>query len=549
LFLLSSRGSTNLLSRPIRNIPKESLKLFCERIASSKAPLSDSRSQQFLVRLGSRIPPDLLAWLFENRFPLGFFADKIDPKRIFPRSMASRKRWRHLKKLLYAAGKTQPPAKRFRWDSGAFEPTFADLGPMVGARGQTARFKPAWRIHGRALTAKIDRLPGGVPPALKDLYWNGARSSKLAFWDRLVCCQAEELTHIRRLAREVSKMTGRVVLSWHNASLGAVGGWAFEDPGTALEGRGLSGSFTGSVLEEAQRIRKSFDFAWAEHLCKMRIERLSALKPPLPVSDSGKHEWPGALAPHQIVTGAQFRGWIDGCRKSWAEGLSLLFALANEAQRMLDSGKIQSFVLPWIDKFFISSRRRADVSYLADLFGFVSRYIQTPLILFWDDSTHGRAPSLGLALEDMAAKGLPFAGLGLFNARLSRGAAAERDDALRIIAAGYPEKSLFALRPMSEKHSPGAFRQIFKDLDWGFFSHYDSSWKDNLAFLYAGTQVFALLGSQTEIESVCPWVAGQGKKYAFGAWLRRFVRHISLGETRESSGGLYSSYASWANLL
>ncbi|MGC9195584.1 MAG: hypothetical protein ACP5IL_09035 [Syntrophobacteraceae bacterium] len=541
------------MSTPIRNLPREHLELFCERMASGKTFLCDSQSQEFLVRLGSKIPPELLAWLLGKRFPLLFFADKIDPKRIFPRSMAFRKRWRHLKKLLYReafrAGNSQTAAKRYRCYTGAFETTFADLSPMVSAGRQTGRYKAAWRIHGRALRAKSDRLPDGVAPSLKQLYWNGAGSGKLAFWDRLVCCQAEELTQIRRLAHEVSKLTGRVVLSWHNASLGAAGGWAFEDLGAVVKGPGFCDGFTGKVLREAQRIGKSLDFAWAEDLFARRIERLFAPKPPLPFCGSGKHEWSGALAPHQRVTGAQRRSWIDDCRKTWGEGLSLLFALAKEAQGMLYTGKIPSFVLPWIDKFFISSRRRADVVYLAELFGFVSRYIQTPLILFWDDSTHGGAPSLGLAIEDMAAKGLPFAGLGLFNAHLSRGYAAERDDALRIIAAGYPEKSLFALRPMSEKHSPGAFRQIFKDLDWSFFSHYDSSWKDNLAFLYTGTQVFPLLGSQTEIESVCPWVARQGKKYAFGAWLRRFLRYVSLGETCEASGGLYSNYASWANLL
>jgi hypothetical protein len=526
-----------LLSAPIRNIAQERLELFCERIFS--AGTLDSKTQEFLALLGAKIPPALLAWLLEKRFPLFPFADKIDPKRLFPRSMAFRKRWRHLKKVLYCEARrnAQPEAKCFRSDCAAFETTFADLSPLVRARSQTG--KAAWRMHGRGLSAKIDRLSGGVPPSLKNLYWNGAGSRKLAFWDRLVCCQAEELTQIRGLAHEVSKLSGRVVLSWHNASLGAAGGWAFED----------FGALGGEVLRDAQRIRRSFDLAWAERLCSMRIERLFAPKAPLAVSGSGKHEWVGALAPHQKVTRAQLSRWSKSCRKSWSEGLSLLFALANQAQRMLDSGELQSFVLPWIDKFFISSRRRADAGYLEELFGLVSQNIEAPLILFWDDSTHGRAPSLGLAIKDMAHKGLPFAGLGLFNARLSRGYAAERDDALGTIAASYPEKSFFALRPLSEEHNPGAFRQIFKDLDWSFFSRYDSSWKDNLAFLYAGTQVFPLLGQQTEIEPVCPWVARQGKKYAFGAWLRRYVRHVSLGKTSERSGSLYSNYASWANLL
>ena len=218
---------------------------------------------------------------------------------------------------------------------------------------------------------------------------------------------------------------------------------------------------------------------------------------------------------------------------------------------MIDSGKISSLVLPWIDKFFISSRRRADAIYLERLFRLVSDNIKEPLILFWDDTSHRDAPSLGLALEDMAGRGLPFRGIGLFDAgaEANRSYGAERANAVQTILGKYPEKALFALRPLNENHCPEAYRLIFKDLDMGFFLNYDSSWKDNLAFIYAGTQVYPLLPVQSEMESISPWVSCRGERFAFGAWFRRMLRHISVGKPEGTCEGLCLEYCSWANLL
>ena len=408
---------------------------------------------------------------------------------------------------------------------------------------------------------------------MKHLYWGGAGSRKIAFWERLVFTQAAELMEIRRLAREVSGRTGRVVLSWHNATLGAAGGWGFDDPLAGFYGS--PESFDHALMKEAARIRKSFDLPSAMELCSMRVERLFAPQFARAVENSSiaaepfwrtfmgtkspggeqpcgagrdKREWPGALALHQRISPAQISAWIDSARKSWAEGLILLFSLVSLGQRMLDSGAIDSLVLPWIDKFFISSRRKADMGYLAALFRFVSANVESPLILFWDDTPHRRAPSLGLAMGESAAAGIPFRGLGIFNDSLSEGQGAERENAARIICGEYPKKALFGLRPVNENHIPGVFRKIFEDLDERFFLNYDSSWKDNLAFLYAGTQVFPLLGAQSEMEQICPWVVAGGKRHAFGAWFRRILRRVSLGESREP-GGLHREYCSWANLL
>ncbi len=413
----------------------------------------------------------------------------------------------------------------------------------------------AWRIHGKAIASKVEISQRDAPAqTMRQLYWGGGRSRKITFWERLVEKQAGELFEIRRLSREVSSRTGRVVLSWHNATLGAAGGWAFEDLASQFDSPALYSLFVQAVFKEVAEIRKSFDISSAMDLCAMRLDRLFAPKMVSAVdraANGDKYEWPGTLSPHQRISTGQVLEWIEKSHEKWADGLMLLFALANQGQRMLDSGKIPSLVLPWIDKFFISSRRLADLTYLERLFRFASANMRKPLILFWDDTSHSKAPSLGLALEDVAGRGLPFRGIGIFDTGVSSGGlhGAGRAEATRIILNDYPQKELFALRPLNENHCPEAFRWIFKDYDMKFFLNYDSSWKDNLAFIYAGTQVFPLLPVQTEMEAISPWIFNGRERFAFGTWFRRRLRHISLGKLERISDPLCLEYCSWANLL
>ena len=431
-------------------------------------------------------------------------------------------------------------------------------------------------------TAAVPEKP--VEP-LRRLYWEGAGSRKVAFWERLIAAQAEELAEVRRLAGEVSRRTGRVVLSWHNASAGAVGGWAFEEISARFESPARYNRFVLGLREEAAKIRKSFDFSSAVELFDLRCDRIFSqkmvravehrqicanfagltLRSPSPHPGgwaSPRHfsrgsgireeaEWPGALSPHQILSPEQVRAWIDKAREVWIDGLVLFFALANQGRRFLESGTIDSLVLPWIDKFFISSRRQTDGIYLERLLRFVSSNIEQPLILLWEETVRREAPSLGLALEDLAGRGLPVRGIGIFGPGKQEGVSheSERAGALRIITDEYPGKTLFALRPLNENHCPDAFRRVFKDLDTRFFLNYDSSWKDNLAFIYSGTQVFPLLSEQREMECVSPWVCAGPKRFAFGAWLRRMLRRTLLGELDGMSCPVFLEYGAWANLL
>jgi hypothetical protein len=575
----------------MRDIPEPLLKIFCELLASAGTTFRGSDAHEFFSRLLFKMPPNLAAWLFEKRFPLRPFIDHIDARGIFPgigqHSQVLRRRWRILRKRLIS-GLGAALA-----DHG-LETTLRDLRYLKASR-PPGRVKSAWRLHGKAVASKV-AIARRDPPALamRRLYWGGERSRKIAFWEKLIQNQAGELSEIRRLSREVSSRTGRVVLSWHNASLGAAGGWAMEDIAAQFASPALYGLFVQAVLKEAAEIRKSFDISSAMGLFAMRFERLLAPKVasavehslisalftssqgPGPVEDGplgragkkgpesfvwqestsrskngNKYEWPGALSPHQRIFSEQVAAWVEKSHQTWADGLILLFALANQGQRMLDSGKIPSLVLPWIDKFFISSKRRADVAYLERLFRLASANIRKPLILLWDDTSHSKIPSLGLAVEDLAGRGLPFRAIGIFDtgAPSSGSYGAERAGAIRIILKDYPQKALFALRPLNENHCPDAFRWIFKDLDMKFFRNYDSSWKDNLAFIYTGTQVFPLLPVQTEMESESPWVFNGWERFAFGTYFRRRLRHISLGKLEGISDPLCLQYCSWANLL
>jgi hypothetical protein len=583
--------------------------------------------------------PGLPAWLFEKRFRLGPFIDNIDARRIFPGvgqpNQVLRRRWRLLRKFIASSS-----GAACGLTGHGLETTTSDLGFVLKGRRRPRRVESEWRIHGRAVLSRAANVSEKPVQPLRRLYWGGAGSRKIAFWEKLISTQAGELAEVRRLAGEVSRRTGRVVLSWHNASLGAAGGWAFEETAAQFDSPELYGRFVRAVREEAAQIRKSFDFSSAMDLFDLRADRIFAPKlvravehsqicanfaglvrksplppfgkegeilglpllgeegaqmgrrgdgetkcshsinaPPRPrvsvsprvcVSSSPRPgipastchlfsgagirdetEWPGALSPHQMLAAEQVRAWIDKAREGWTDGLILLFALANQGRRMLDSGKIDSLVLPWIDKFFISSRRRSDGIYLERLLGFVSSNMREPLILFWEDTARREAPSLGLALEDLAGRGLPVRGIGIFGPGVPEGGSfgAERANALQTILDEYPEKALFALRPLNENHCPDAFRRVFKDLDMRFFLNYDSSWKDNLAFIYAGTQVFPLLSEQVEMECISPWVCAGRKRFAFGAWLRRMLRGILLGDLDGTSCPVCLEYSAWANLL
>ena len=217
--------------------------------------------------------------------------------------------------------------------------------------------------------------------------------------------------------------------------------------------------------------------------------------------------------------------------------------MLEEGQPLLDKGLLPHLVIPWIDKFFISSRRKDDWEYLNTLVGWFEEQRLRPLILFWEDTPHRQGPSLKLVLRQLCKQGRPFRGIGVFDWQGS-----SRNEALEIIRHGHLETVLFALRPFSDSHNPHSFQQLLEDRPLSFFRGYDSSWKDGLCFLYAGTQVFPLLSVPTDRENLPAWIVAAGMKVPFGAYWRRRLRRAVLGKRSEATAPLSVSYAMWANL-
>jgi hypothetical protein len=211
----------------------------------------------------------------------------------------------------------------------------------------------------------------------------------------------------------------------------------------------------------------------------------------------------------------------------------------------MDSGRLSSFVLPWIDKFFISSLREDDLDYLPLVIYWLQRADLNPLILFWEDTSHARTPSFKLALRRFSRRGLPYRGIGIYDEDESK-----RSEAETLICKEHETVRLFALRPFTDAHLPRSLDHLLEHMDWEFFRHYDSSWKDNLSFLYSGTQVHPLLSVQCEAEDFSPWVITSHGKAPFGAWLRNhLMKKLGLNCRIESSNSIWNSYAAWANLL
>jgi len=387
---------------------------------------------------------------------------------------------------------------------------------------------------------------------------------------------------VRETARRVSEATGRTVLSWHNAALAAAGGWAFEPLCRAfpsgllyeeflsgVERRLRSGEANSPDSMEAlrdllhrreerlvkpailhalreDRVRGFFDES-GERQCGERLRAVQEFFGPLSGAvslDGEKHGWSGPSSPHQQTAIEDIIASAERIRDSWPHGLLRLSAAVREGQRLMDEGSLSCFVLPWIDKFFISSEREKDWEYLPLLVKWLEDRGVRPLVLFWDDTSHARAPSLQLALKRMKEGGCRCRGLGVFDA----GGGTLRESAVDIVLREYREVSLFALRPYSDVHSGESFHRMLERFAVASERSYDSSWKDDLSFLYAGTQVFPLLSVRCRLDTHPAWVAAGGFRHPFGAYFRERLRRAAPWNSCMQPDAFSRQYAAWANL-
>ena len=446
----------------------------------------------------------------------------------------------------------------------------------------------------------------GLDKNLRILSWGQRSKVEIAFLERLISYQAKELSEVFRLALEVSRRTNRVVITLHNATLGAATGWGapslahqvsarsafeFSQEVTSLRrnfiaklsNRQKSSQFPPghSVKEHTENL---FDL-WRKRLVRPYIlQNLWTLRASLLLNTMPLDQWEQLLdqakeilqpGDHQRLTEGKGFGlafvsptaarrqleqtlsWYRKQRQGLSEKLSLLWALIATGQQWLSSGRLEYLVLPIVDKFFISSKRDQDLDYLPSFLKLVQRFDHTPLFLLIDDTSRGSQPSLQLAI-DRWRENYPFLGLGVF--------AGKRDSSrsyLEKILDSSSKITLFALRPLTQVHNPAALDFLLTQRPSEFFSpeKYDSSWKDNLPFLYQGTQIAPFTGEMEHPQSFSPFVHTSAGPMFFGTYYRFKLRKRALkdlGLTEEKNQfdppqsqleTLWSEYADLANLL
>lgn len=563
--------------RNLRKLAPQVWEMLCEFLAVRGQIPQEPAAALFFKHFLRHLPPAFIDTLLHQSLPLKpFLASlRLSSFGVPPdhRAAGVKRRWRLLRRQLAAT----PPAPSWA------ELTFADLGSLFGRKRGARRSWYAsgrWLIQGRPLLLPpAETFPAPLGLSLRHCSWGNTDPGVRRYLDRLWSAQVEELRVVRTLAQRVSHCTRRVVLSWHNAALAASSGWAFDDLSGQFPSQTLWETFQKAVKDRLRnrqgsscsgalgnlgkqwrqrlvyprvhhalwedRVCSALDLTgeegWRQHLKAAR----DLLRPPdleLPPGVKG-YGWPGPLSPHQRLDLPAVVAWSARHETTWHEGLLRLAALLQEGQRLLEKGFLPHLVLPWIDKFFISSRREQDWEYLTTLVDWFRGEGPRPLILFWEDTAHRQDPSLKLVLERLQGEGRPFRGIGVFDWQGS-----SREEALHLICREHHRIVLFALRPCSDRHNFHSLHQLLADRPWPFFQDYDSSWKDGLCFLYAGTQVFPLLSVPTDIENVPAWIAGGGARYAFGSYWRGRLREALGGKGLRSPDDLSVPYAMWANL-
>ena len=441
---------------------------------------------------------------------------------------------------------------------------------------------------------------------LRILSWGQRSREEIAFFEKLISYQANELIEVFRLASEVSQRTRRVVLTLHNASLGASSGWGvpslvqqvpaetaatfFVRVNSLRENFALSLSTPNqssprSTLDSHRQQIENLLLQWGKRLVRPRLlQNIWALRVSLILSDLPVEECeqvfsetmellehtdnqrltrgkglavtflPPTTARRQVQ---ETLLWYQKKKQGHPRLLNWLWALIETAEEWLRSGRLDSLVLPIIDKVFISSQRDQDLAYLPLFVQLVSRMGSAPLFLLIDDTTRAAHPSLQLAIDRWRQQ-FGFLGLGVYDSQTDF-----EEKPLETILARSSQINLFALRPLTQVHNPLSLNTLLATRPQSFLSltEYDSSWKDNLPFLYHGTQVAPFAGASKPVEQFSPALITSAGPMAFGTYYRRRLRRLALqrlGFAREKSGidnshaslhHLWREYAELANLL
>ncbi|HAA05842.1 MAG TPA: hypothetical protein DCE18_21095, partial [Syntrophobacteraceae bacterium] len=575
-----------------RQMPTELLEQVLEVVGFLGSVPRALEAGQFWSKCARKLPPTALRWLFGRTLPLRPLVGAL--------WTPAMNRWFALKRHKGPTGRQwQLFERRLRkvvvGESWATLTTM-DFGKLF-RKGLPSPKALAGRSRYRRIAAALVAAPA-LQPILRgptfprpspSQYWNACGPPTLKYMQALFHRQGEELLRVRDLSQRLSARTGRVVLSCHNATLAAASGWGVpmihENFGTLEDWYRFQSAVSRSLrencghsLELHQRMEQIWGL-YASRLIQPQIqqacwesqlraqlgnsasgpdgaadlERLqawedsSSLEEMQPVAGQG---WTGAVSPHQRIHPTAVAVWQEARRASWGSGLNLLAEIILEGQRWLDAGELRQLVIPWIDKFFISSRRDRDRDFFPLILECLEHQGCNPLVVFWEDTSHATFPSLKLALRQWREAGLACQGIGVFS---DAAPPVGRQYAEDFIVAQHLDTRCFALRPYSDSFQPRSLEQLLERLDYPFLNPaiYDSSWKDNLVFIYAGTQVAPLVSVQCDAELFPAWLVADGRKWPFGAYMRGVLRRMVLGhdEYLLAREGLARFCAEWANLL
>jgi hypothetical protein len=403
--------------------------------------------------------------------------------------------------------------------------------------------------------------------------WGQRSKVEIEFLEKLISYQARELSAVFGLALEVSRRTKRVVITLHNASLGAASGW-----GAPSLIHQISPETAGQFSQEVQDVRRDFIAKlydsksssplplgqslreqaekllglWRKRLLRPQVlQNLWSLRVSLILNHLPLDEWEQLFGQAEEVLQSgdkqrlaqgkelaitfvpptdarrqldQTLLWYRKKKENQYEKLSLLWALIRTGQEWLNSRRLDYLVLPIVDKFFISSKRDQDLDYLPAFVKLVQQFDRTPLFLFIDDTSRASRPSLQLAI-DRWRENYPFSGLGVF--------ASEKGSTpsyLDTVLDNSSTLKLFALRPLTQVHNPLSLDSLLARRPLEFLSpkQYDPSWKDNLPFLYQGIQVAPFSGGVRQSESFSPFLFTSAGPMLFGTYYRFKLRQQAL---------------------
>jgi len=323
----------------------------------------------------------------------------------------------------------------------------------------------------------------------------------IKYFEELLQKTARELTFARYLAETISFLTRRPVLTLHNASMGAPSGWGMVDfsnqweklPSWKKEIIHLWHRSSFSLSEEIRPLIKLWlhrliEMPLIEHLWQIKVLNTQlyllareAIKNILSSSDwqtlAEKESIPWEITAEELFKHILYlRHRYFQERHRLKQFLPLLIAILKAGVTFLQKGA-RFCVIPYIDKFIRSSYGDKDITYCQEFLEFIFRFAPEAIVLFFDETTHPRGPTLKLAISAMKSKNLPIMGLGIYGEGKT-----PTPENIATLSSTY---QVFFVSAFTGKGKPYCWREILL----AYPQTYHPAWRDGLTQLFSGTQV------------------------------------------------------------